>query len=45
MKKDEFLDEVNAAYAALRKDSEAWKEEQVERALWDKTLGDGLNDA
>jgi len=42
--RDKFLDEVNLAYAALRKDSKAWKQEQAERALWDKTLSDGLND-
>ena len=40
--RDKFLDEVNAAYAALRSDPKAWKEEQAERALWDKTLADGL---
>jgi predicted DNA-binding protein len=37
-----FLDEVNAAYARLRSDPKAWKEEEAERALWDKTLADGL---
>lgn len=42
--RDKFLDEVNASYAALRKDPKAWKEEQAERALWDKTLADGLKD-
>jgi predicted DNA-binding protein len=42
--RDKFLDEVNAAYATLRNDPKAWKEEQAERALWDKTLADGLND-
>jgi predicted DNA-binding protein len=41
-RRDKFLDEVNAAYAALRTEPKAWKEEQAERALWDKTLGDGL---
>ena len=41
--RDKFLDEVNLAYATLRKDSKAWKQEQAERALWDKTLSDGLN--
>ena len=41
--RDKFLDDANAAYAALRKDSKAWKEEQAERALWDKTLADGLD--
>ena len=42
--RDKFLDEVNAAYASLRSDPKAWKEEQAERALWDKILADGLND-
>ncbi len=41
--RDRFFDEVNLAYAALREDSKAWKQEQAERAVWDKTLGDGLN--
>lgn len=40
--RDKFLDEVNAAYATLRSDSKAWQEEQAERALWDKTLADGI---
>ncbi|HXB74841.1 MAG TPA: hypothetical protein VNY05_41810 [Candidatus Acidoferrales bacterium] len=43
-RRDKFLDEVNAAYATLRSDPKAWKEEQAERALWDKTLADGLKD-
>jgi hypothetical protein len=42
--RDKFLDEVNAAYATLRNVPKAWKEEQAERTLWDKTLADGLND-
>ena len=37
-----FLDEVNAAYARLRADPEAWDEELAERRLWDRTIGDGL---
>ena len=41
-RRDRFLDEVNAAYAALRSDPKAWKEEAAERALWDRTLADGL---
>lgn len=40
--RDKFLDDVNAAFVNLRSDSKAWKEEQAERALWDKTLNDGL---
>ena len=39
--RDKFLDEVNAAYATLRKNPKAWKEEQAERALWDTTFADG----
>jgi hypothetical protein len=33
--RDKFLDEVNAAHAALRKDPKAWTEEQAERAAMD----------
>ena len=40
--RDKFLDEVNAAFGNLRSDPKAWKEEQAERALWDKTLKDGI---
>lgn len=39
-----FLEEVNAAYAALREDPEAWQEVEEERSAWDATLGDGLPD-
>jgi len=37
-----LLEATNAAYAELRKDPKAWKEELEERALWDTTLADGL---
>ncbi len=40
--RDKFLDDVNAAFAKVRSDSKAWKEEQAERALWDKALDDGI---
>ena len=40
--RDKFLDEVNASFAILKNDPKAWKEELAERALWDKTLDDGL---
>jgi predicted transcriptional regulator len=39
-----FLEEANAAFAALRSDPEAWKSELEERAAWDQTLADGLHD-
>ena len=40
--RDRFLDDVNAAFANLKSDPKAWKEEQTERALWHKTLNDGI---
>jgi predicted DNA-binding protein len=43
-RRDRFLDQVNAAFAALKSDPKAWKEELDERALWDQTLSDGLRD-
>lgn len=39
-----LLDKANAAFAALKADSQAWKEEQEERAAWDVTLLDVLKD-
>ncbi len=39
-----FLEAANTSYAALRKDPQAWQEELEERALWDNTLMDGLED-
>lgn len=37
-----FLEDVNAAYAALREAPEAWKEVEEERSAWVVTLRDGL---
>ena len=37
-----FLEQANAAYAALGGDVEAWNDELAERADWDATLSDGL---
>ncbi len=34
----QFLDGLNADFAALRNNSKAWQEEQKERAAWDATL-------
>lgn len=39
-----FLEQANEAYAALRNDPEAWREEQQEREIWETTLEDGLED-
>jgi hypothetical protein len=39
-----FWQQTNAAYAALRADEAAWQAEIAERALWENTLMDGLDD-
>jgi hypothetical protein len=39
-----FFEQVNAAYEALRQDPKAWAEELEERALWESTLLDGLDE-
>ena len=39
-----ILEATNRAYAALRANPEAWKQELEERNLWDATLADGLDD-
>jgi predicted transcriptional regulator len=39
-----FFDELNRAFAALRKDPKQWEEELAEREAWDATLADGLNE-
>lgn len=40
--KQRFLADCNAAYARLREDDKEWQNELEERALWENTLGDGL---
>jgi predicted transcriptional regulator len=42
-RREKFLEEANAAYAALRSNPEAWNEEQQERQIWDHTTSDGLD--
>jgi hypothetical protein len=38
-----FFEQLNAGYAELQADSEAWAEHLAERKLWDTTLMDGLD--
>jgi predicted transcriptional regulator len=38
-----FFEKVNAGYAALRRDRQAWSEHTAERKSWEKTLVDGLD--
>ncbi len=39
-----FLTEANAAFHRLRRDTQAWEQEKRERAAWDSTLADGLEE-
>src|ERR1700734_1587140 len=38
-----FFEQLNAGYAELRADPQAWAEHLAERKLWDSTLMDGLD--
>src|SRR5438445_13789801 len=38
-----FFEQLNAGYAELRADPEAWAEHLAERKQWDATLMDGLS--
>jgi hypothetical protein len=38
-----FFERLNAGYAQLRADPEAWAEHLAERKQWDATLMDGLD--
>jgi hypothetical protein len=42
--KQRFFKDLNTAYQALRADPDAWREELQERALWETSLADGLDD-
>jgi len=39
-----LLDRANAAYASLNSNAPARENEQEERAVWDVTLADGMED-
>ncbi len=43
-RRERFLREANADFAALKKNRKAWREELAERKLWERTLSDGLDD-
>ena len=42
LRRQRFLEQVNAAYAILRADPVTWAAVERERRAWDATLGDGL---
>ena len=39
-----FLEECSRAYARLKADPKAWREELAERKAWEATLADGLEE-
>ena len=39
-----FLKKANEAYAALRSDQGAWRQEEEERVAWENTLLDDVGD-
>ena len=41
-RRQEFLENLAADFAALRQDEAAWAEELAERSEWEVTLADGL---
>ncbi len=41
-RRQRFLEETNAGFAALRADEEAWEHELRERRIWEATLADDL---
>lgn len=43
-RRKQFLEGLNEDFARLRRDPKAWQEELKERAQWDATLADDLDD-
>ncbi len=43
-RREVFLDDTNRAFETLKEKSVSWQEELDERALWEDTLSDGVND-
>jgi hypothetical protein len=42
LRRQRFLEQVNAAYTTLRADPRTWAALEAERRSWDATLADGL---
>ncbi|HJZ69675.1 MAG TPA: toxin-antitoxin system protein [Blastocatellia bacterium] len=42
LRRRKVLEATDAAFAALKANKKAWKEELRERRLWEKTLSDGV---
>ena len=41
-RRQKFLEDTDAAFAALKQNSAAWQEELSEREIWEQTLSDGV---
>ena len=44
LRREKFLAQTNEAFAALKNNPKAWQQEQEERAIWEHTLKDGMDD-
>jgi hypothetical protein len=42
LRRQRFIESVNAAYARVRSDPRSWRAIEAERRVWDVTLPDGL---
>jgi len=42
--RENLIERANKAYARLRSNPQAWQEELEERADWESTIADGLED-
>ncbi len=43
-RRQQILERTNAVYATMQVSPQVWQEEQEERAEWDTTLNDGLEE-
>lgn len=44
LRRARILAQTNKAFAALRNNPKAWRQEVEERAMWESTLSDGADD-
>jgi hypothetical protein len=44
LRRQRVLESANAGFAAIKRDSAAWREELGERGVWESTVADGLED-
>lgn len=42
--RDRMLDDINSAFARVKRDDRAWREEQAERTVWDGAAAGGATD-